>query len=910
MKMKRLSIILTSLVLLLALAGTGWSATNYYCNGRMSMSGSVTSGAFTPLETITQASTSATAYYWGLGTGVMYASGVTGSPDTTDIWTGAISGATWTPSTAPAATTYTDPGGAAWGAGSDSNNGTSKSTPKLTFYAAVTVVGNANNNTLTIAPASYIHSTSYTQLTTANETGIVMQGADPLMANWPIIDGSGLTGAYACRLRGGTIVQYMKVIKCNLTANFANNTAALCSAIDGSNILITRCYFNSNAYDITPNSASTITATYCIFSDPAVYSINTKASFTGAAAILNVYFNKFYGAYLGKSSNYFTRLTANSDVNPTVNIYNNIFAGGDAVAILVDPSYKGALNIKNNDFRGMTTYAVTVSSGGTTPTLSNNSYIAGGWPASSYTDLHCYLSNCGPDSSPVTDQELYAGSRGTGYIIFRKDDAPDTSTTNLNYCLALAQKLQSYGWSLSYAAVVFESTYGNVNAGIPLGSVSGSFLAGETVNQAVSGFTGTVLSWDGTNNVLYLVWNSYTGQGTNLTTQPFDLTHTITGATSLATGIPNDVSAIVAQTRQLQAAGAELTCHTWSHAALDNTTAFTISYTGSGSWSLAVTSSGSPPSDAETLTVTESTSGLSASINLATGVLTNDTWDQTLQVNQLNDLQGVRNYLASKAFFTVGTISTTTCAAAPYFTKSRDLDVVSFSGAGSKTVLVNDTRLRYYELHDAIAWWSNIGITLSNTLIYPFFFYDANTITDAMAYGFTCGLQNTTTGAYTSVGSQLKQVQMFEIPMNSMLDTMNLSNAALQKWANQLCEALATQLKVITIMTHGPDQGWTSAQQDIVFQEIKRHPNIQVVSASQFQNIIANSGPWKTADSGKTYTRDYSQVADNFTGPGANSALVGTGASVGLTTDYYGNFIPTGLNSIGVVQYQPKAVGF
>jgi hypothetical protein len=64
---------------------------------------------------------------------------------------------------------------------------------------------------------------------------------------------------------------------------------------------------------------------------------------------------------------------------------------------------------------------------------------------------------------------------------------------------------------------------------LELGSVVGTFVAGETVTQATSGATGVVFSWQPYR--LNLV----------RTLGTFDATHTITGATSSATGVPRRV---------------------------------------------------------------------------------------------------------------------------------------------------------------------------------------------------------------------------------------------------------------------------------------------------------------------------------------------------------------------------------
>lgn len=71
----------------------------------------------------------------------------------------------------------------------------------------------------------------------------------------------------------------------------------------------------------------------------------------------------------------------------------------------------------------------------------------------------------------------------------------------------------------------------------PTGSMSG------TATYTTSTPEGTVVEWDSSNKVLFYVQTSYDSQGTNATTKqnvPFGGTGTITGATSNATGVPDD----------------------------------------------------------------------------------------------------------------------------------------------------------------------------------------------------------------------------------------------------------------------------------------------------------------------------------------------------------------------------------
>jgi hypothetical protein len=69
---------------------------------------------------------------------------------------------------------------------------------------------------------------------------------------------------------------------------------------------------------------------------------------------------------------------------------------------------------------------------------------------------------------------------------------------------------------------------------LPIGSVSGTFVEGETVTQATSGATGVVRRVKGGQSVLFLV----------RVVGAFDTTHTVTGGTSSATAVPSSVEYI------------------------------------------------------------------------------------------------------------------------------------------------------------------------------------------------------------------------------------------------------------------------------------------------------------------------------------------------------------------------------
>lgn len=67
------------------------------------IAGSITAGTFTAGETVTQAVSGATAKMLGAFVNSMTVNTITGTPDTTDIWTGGTSAATFTPTAAPLA---------------------------------------------------------------------------------------------------------------------------------------------------------------------------------------------------------------------------------------------------------------------------------------------------------------------------------------------------------------------------------------------------------------------------------------------------------------------------------------------------------------------------------------------------------------------------------------------------------------------------------------------------------------------------------------------------------------------------------------------------------------------------------------------------------------------------------------
>lgn len=717
---------------------------------------------------------------------------------------------------------YVDPVGIVWGAGNDANPGTSKALPKATFAACALVT--ANGDILTIAPGTYPHSSAYNQLTTADRTGIVMQGVDLDSANWPIIDGSGLTGAYAVRVRGATEINYMEFRNCNKTAGYVNGTAAI--NVANANAIITKnnVRFRENAMDYTVESNANITENDCEHIDPAVSSLYTITGFVGdgvTTGIITMNRPKLYGSALNKTPSLMLLYGTNGNTSPIININNPLMAGGSSYGVNVRASYDGQLNIKNMDVRGMTNAAVMVEVGSLcVPVIDNYSIISGGFPALA-TALNEKFSGCS-GTNGIEDQTIYAGGRGTGYYIIRKDDLFDSGTNNLNYTMMLAELCQEYDFHMDLAMVVYEVLPGEISVDNTLRDQVLQILA--------------LRNADGTPTV-----------------SPCN--------------------------------------HTYSHANLKNTIGWTVEYTGAGTWSLVTVPSGAPPADVNSLTLTESVSGLNVIIDLAAGTITGDIWDQTLQRNKLSNLSGVRNYLASKAWLAVGNISTTQCSAAPWHTKSRNIAACDLSGPGSKTIPIDPAILRYYEIKDSETYWGSLGITFSKNFIWPFYLYNEAAQLDVLNnYGYKVALGIDFRDG-TNASIYLRSFNIMQIGTDSFLNAKALTDTQIRQWINKVCEALSNRLCVYSCMTHGGSipsaTELDEAQLRVCFDELKRHPNIMVVSGEDFYNIVSAVGSgWVTADGGKTYTRDYSLVPDNFGlkggAAGEVSPLINAGVDVGL----------------------------
>ena len=567
---------------------------------------------------------------------------------------------------------YTDPQGKVWGIGDDGNPGT-MAAPKATIAGGCGLV-TVNNDNLKIAPATYTVSAPIT-ITLADRAGIIIEGVDP--NNMPVIDGSGLAAENTglLQLRGETTVRYLNFIHVNKTSGYANVNYALYDYWPGATIKIDHCRFERNRRDIMCRGASSYEIYDCKFIATQNCSIATHEDFKTAGSNLLIHYNKFYGymADVG-AQNYIMLNGTDGAPDPTASIYNNIFAGGGTdSAVIINTSFDGTVNIKNNVFTGNRSWAINFGeAAGATRNVSHNAYV--GPAEGTLTTLNC------SDSSPINDQTLYMGNRGTGYLIIRKDDSYDSTTVNLDYTEMLAAKMAARGLRLTVSA-----------------DYAGAQIYG-TMTQ------------------LKRIADTY---------------------------------------------NAEIACHGYSHASLDNDsthlTPFTVQYTGAGTCNLVITSTGSAPNDAETLTLTESISGDNISINLVTGAITGDT-----TFANLTTWKGLRDYLDNKSYLVCSTISETIYTY-PSYTLSRTLGPVTLNGlVGPSNISLNKNRFHYYEMVYPKALFQANGINLSNTFTYPSFLYDAGTITDLGAYGYTAAL-GTVVGVDWKIGQQLEKLQMYEL---------------------------------------------------------------------------------------------------------------------------------------------------
>src|SRR5690606_3388775 len=115
-----------------------YGVTYAYYDERSSIAGSI-SGTFAFRETVTQASTGATALLESQDTGLIRVVAITGTPDASNVWTGGSSGATITPSGAPVALGNDGTGAASASAA------TAKASPFATDQAANIAIRNFNN---------------------------------------------------------------------------------------------------------------------------------------------------------------------------------------------------------------------------------------------------------------------------------------------------------------------------------------------------------------------------------------------------------------------------------------------------------------------------------------------------------------------------------------------------------------------------------------------------------------------------------------------------------------------------------------------------------------------------------------------------------------------------------------------
>ena len=784
--------------------------------------------------------------------------------------------------------------------------------PCTLSYALVTKI--STGDTVKVMPGTYTSSTQIAQKAAA--TGIIVESYD--YNDQAIIDGSTLTQNSIIFTSGGTyqylifkdsgkgvsspraalrttdtapsvIVQYNTFINCGhafmysgvadvFRYNYVDRVSGGSVCFDGgqdageqlevyNNIILSGGFHRRGS--ATGGDADTLIDTGIIWATAGAYSGSVMKNITDGSwglvesfsgTTLEIDGNMSSGAWdatdkwhmLGASGNdpsYTVSIPTVGDAN-----YYNNFLGGMELGGRITGSGNGVINIKNNIFSGTTAgfNIDSFASGSPTITLSNNLYNNAVSIGNGTVEFEQNLDG-------VTDSGL---SQSTNWGVDQKIDLPDTyffyrfddadyeicADCTDNYFKDIANKMLPYGQ---------KATVGIDVATVGVGGA-------------------TILTW--------------------------------------------------AEINELQATyDWEIAAHGLSHIPLNlsPTNVATFAVTGPGDGSIVVNIAGTAPTDSGTIVIAEGANSLTItypalSSLLYTAIRTagsdNDPWDYSIINSGMDDpaafdlgaTQGLRNYINSLTNWSATVQTYTGGGNSP----SRMLANDTYAAPSSTAINLDVTKTHYWEITYPKAVVENqVSGYTCNTLIYPFFVFDYQTIKSINTAGYTSAMgTNMTSGQNVLDGIHTFNLGTFPIGVVILADTYDDGTDGEEEDIRHAMRSMVTEgaasRRIVGLMSHNRSDVDSMDQWDYIISE---------VAASGFVSVTVPSdivGTIKAGGSGWTVVDSYNILWEKTTwdkiapSPLVGSLAINNATNVGLTSDIIGTAIPQGgTPDIGAYEY-------
>ena len=776
-------------------------------------------------------------------------------------------------STANAATYWVDPAG--------SGTTCSFAVPCTLSYALTTKI--ANNDVVEVLPGTYSISSQITQKT--GTTGIIVEGSNPAnSANWPVLDGAGLTTGRMIYSTGGTF-RYLKVKNVSRAAGY------------------------TKAAFIADDNAPNVTIENNIISN-----VGNLLEYKGNNDIVrnNYIYRPWYSA-----------LSDNGiDAGETVSVYRNIFHGGSLAKVGAATGGDGDTLIDTN-----TTWSATgVFSGAIIKNYTDGSWgIVKSWSGNTVEFVSAMSSG---DWASGDRWELYGGkAQAESNLIIATGPGAfsiynNTFSGNSGFPLRILV-------GLTGTAVVknnlFLSSRGSAN--ISSSAVSGVtidhniYLNGSNIGSGTDEFEGnlsgvtdsgvsTSVNWGVRPYVNYndTYWtyrfdDAYYGTCADCTTNYYkDLA--VKMAPYGAKGVIGIDVAEVGKAgnyltwdgiRELvETYGWEMASHSLSHQSVDVTTRKTSPFAVTGPGSIAVAMSGTPPNDSGTITITEGANSLVITIpalpNLVytaqrTTGADNDPWDHTVTNNGMPDpaaydlgsLKGLRDYIEALPNWTATAFTGDTDF--PENAPVRELATGTYNNPSSAAILFNPATFLWWEMkHSKDVLDAQIGNSYSTTsFIYPNFVLDYAAIAALHSYGYRVGM------GYNMVSGQniMDSLSTYNFGTNVMATIINADTDGngtdgeehdIRHSIRALANMAGGDNRAVGLISHERVDVDSMTQWDWIISEVAAQPHIKVKTADEISTIVWDSGLW-TSVNDYLWERDYSNTINRPRLTGSSPAI-------------------------------------